>query len=122
MADTPVTPDPIVKAENSVVSAAKRVWAKIEEIDNLFNAWVTKVTDGHTTIALVALAVAYWLLPIGTILGFILKVPELATKYALEALAIAVPAVIGAVPYMIGIVLAAFAIVEVVNLLKKVIK
>ena len=124
MAETPVTPTPdvVVKVENSVVSAVKNVWAKVEELDSTLNAWVTKVTNGHTTLAIMLVAVAYWLLPVKAILEFVLQVPALTTKYILLALAVAVPALIDAVPYMIGVVLALLAIVEVKNLLKKIVK
>lgn len=113
------TPVPVV-AENFVVKFVKDVWAKVEAVDTQLNAWITAITNGHSTIAIVAAAALYWL--VKPFLGLLLTVPEMLTKLILDTLAVAVPAVIGAVPMILGVALGLLAIVEIKNLLKKFIK
>lgn len=115
----PVQPA-VQNAENFVVKFVKDVWGKVESTDASINAWITKVTDGHTTLAIIAAAGLYWL--VKPFIGLIVTLPAMLTKVILDALAVAVPALIGAVPSILGVALGLLAIVEVKNLLKKFIK
>ena len=112
----------VVKTENSVVAFVKGLWNSIVTLDANLNKWVSTVTSGYTTLALVLVGVAYWLLPIKEILDIIVAVPAWVTKFLLDSLAVLVPAIIQAVPFLIGVVLVLLAIVEIVNALKKLIK
>lgn len=108
------------KAENFVVKFVKDVWAKIEGVDFSLNAWISKVTNGNTTLAVIAAGIVYWL--VKPFVSLIWTLPATVTKVILDGLAVAVPAVVGAVPTIVGIALGLLAIVELKNLLKKIFK
>jgi hypothetical protein len=111
-----------VKMENSVVTFVKNLWGDIETADVALNKWVSSVTQGYTTLALVVVAVLYWLLPIKAILDFILTIPAWLVKTLLDGAAWLIPTLIGAIPYIIGIVLVLLAVVEVIAAIKKLVK
>src|SRR5665213_2739779 len=97
---------------NVIVTFFKNVWAKIEAVDAVFNKWISNVTSGYTTIALVAIVVAYLLLPVTAILEFLLSVPAIlikfildtlgtVVKFILDAAGVAVPFIFSAIPYIL---------------------
>jgi hypothetical protein len=111
-----------VTKPNAIVTFFKELWAKIEDVDTAINTWISKVTSGYTTLAVVAVAVAYWLLPVKAILSFLLAIPAQLIKLILDAVGVLVPVLFSAVPYAIGIILILLAIVEIKNLGKTIFK
>src|SRR5665213_1630270 len=116
---------------NVIVTFFKNVWAKIEAVDAVFNKWISNVTSGYTTIALVAIVVAYLLLPVTAILEFLLSVPAIlikfildtlgtVVKFILDAAGVAVPFIFSAIPYILLAAVVLLLIVELKNLVTKI--
>ena len=115
---------------NVIASFFKDVWNKIVSVDTAINTWVSSITSGYTTLVLVVIAVAYWLLPVKAILEIVLAVPNAIKSFILVTLVPFIATVlntvltlaIDAIPYVIGVAIIAIAIVEAVNAIKKLIK
>lgn len=105
------------KVPGKIASALSVLWNTVEEVDKKINTLVAKISDGHSTLFVAAIAVGYWFLR--PFVGIIFSIPAKVTEILLQVLAVAVPAVINAIPYMILVAIGLLLIVELVNLLKK---
>lgn len=106
-----------VKKPGVVAGFLASAWAKIEEVDALINKFVAKISDGHSTLFVAAVAVGYWFLR--PFVGILLSIPAKLTEILLQVLAVAVPTVINAIPYILMVAIGLLLVVELVNLLKK---
>lgn len=110
-------PAPEVKKPGFLTSLLSSFWAKLEDVDAKVNQFVAKISDGHSTLFIALVSVAYWF--VRPFFGFILLIPAKLTEVLLQALAVVVPFIINAIPYILLVGLALLLLVELVNLLKK---
>lgn len=120
-AATPATaPAAVAKKANPVVAFFTELWNKIESVDASVNAFVSKLTNGNSAIAIVAAGILYTL--VKPYFSFVMSIPATLSRVVLDILAVVVPTVIGAVPTIVEVALGLLILVEVINLLKKVVK
>jgi len=108
---------PSPKKPGIITSILNSFWSKLEEVDTAINSFVAKVSNGHSTLFIAAVAVAYWF--IRPFFGFILSIPAKVTEILLQVLAVVVPTIINSIPYIVLVSIGLLLVVELVNLLKK---
>jgi hypothetical protein len=110
---------PVVKV-NSVLTFLGKVWAVLEQVDTVINKHLTALVNGYSVVVILIVAAAYML--IEPLVGVLLTIPAMVIKWVLDALAITIPAVISAVPFILEIALGLLVLVELVNLVKRILK
>jgi hypothetical protein len=113
MTDPVVSPAPKV---NPIINFLTGLWNKIESVDSSINSFINKITNQQPVLIVAIAAVIYYF--VRPFVSVIVAIPAELIKVSLSALAVVVPFIINAIPYILEVCVGLLVLVEIVNFVK----